>query len=224
MQRYRITATGIQPLIMHADNIEWADEMEKWKLNKDNKASSKAGDDRTPAWRWLGCLYHDAGNIVIPTANVMRCLMEAGAQVYVPGAKHGKTFKSQTQSGIMPTSLGWPLLLNGQNKPLASTSLMALVGNKDFEVHKQVAIDNGFELFVKRVPIGQAKHIRVRPRYERWSITGELIVIDEQITHEVLVNIVEVAGARKGFCEWRPGGKTPGVYGTFRGEVEKIKD
>ena len=60
MRTVRIELTGKMPLIMHADNIEWADEMEAWRTNPANKAKSKAGDDRTPPWRWIGSLnYND---------------------------------------------------------------------------------------------------------------------------------------------------------------------
>jgi hypothetical protein len=134
MQTYQIKLTGTQPLLMHSDNIEWADEMGKWRDDRDNKKTSKAGDDRSPAWRWLGRLYHDGKQVIMPIANTMRCLMEGGAMVPVPGAKHGKTFKSQTQSGIMPTEIGWPLLIDG--KPVDYAALSKLAGQKDFEKHQ----------------------------------------------------------------------------------------
>jgi len=70
MQTYRVKITGTQPLLMHADDIEWADQMERWKLDKDNKKNSKAGDDRTPAHRWIGSLYrNEAGEVVLPNEN-----------------------------------------------------------------------------------------------------------------------------------------------------------
>ena len=85
MRTYAVTLTGKTPLLMHHDNIEWADFMDEWKSNPDNKAGSKAGDDRSPAWRWLGAAYHDGKNFAMPQANIMRCLMEGGAMVPVPG-------------------------------------------------------------------------------------------------------------------------------------------
>ena len=112
MKTYSVTITGRTPLLMHRDNIEWADFMDAWKNNPDNKAKSKAGDDRTPAFRWLGCLYHDtAGLLSIPQENVMRAIMEGGAMVLVPGGKSGKTFKAQTQSGMMSVAPFWPLTI-----------------------------------------------------------------------------------------------------------------
>lgn len=222
MHIYRVTITGTQPLLMHADNIEWADTMEKWKSDKDNRKLSKAGDDRTPAFRWIGSLYRDdGGTIIIPTENIMRCLMEGGAMVLVPGAKGNKTFKSQSQSGIMPRAIGWPLLLNG--KPINTAPIKALLAEKNFDAHQEAARAMGFSLFIKRARIGTSKHIRVRPRFEAWAVQGELVVIDEQITKDVLSDILDIAGRFKGLGDWRPGGKTPGSFGTFTAQIEQVQ-
>jgi OmcA/MtrC family decaheme c-type cytochrome len=56
------------------DNIDWADFMEDWKNDPANKKNSKAGDDRSPSWRWLGCVYHDGKVLSIPQANIMKSL------------------------------------------------------------------------------------------------------------------------------------------------------
>lgn len=217
MRTYDIVITGTQPLLMHADDIDWADTMEKWRSDKNNKKTSKAGDDRTPAFRWLGSLYRDnSGTVVLPTENIMRALMEGGASVPVPGQAR-KTFKSQSQSGIMPRAIGWPLLVNGKTVP--AEPLRKLEREADFGVHRQAVEDLGFSLFLKRARIGTSKHIRVRPRFDRWAAQGQLVVIDDQITDEVLTDILEVAGKYKGLGDWRPSGRTPGVFGTFTAEV-----
>lgn len=217
VRRYSINIVGTQPLLLHADNIEWSDQMDDWKSNAANKKGSKAGDDRSPAWRWLGSLYHDGEQIIIPVDNIMRCLMEAGAMVPVPGGKGGKTFKSQTQSGIMPASIGWPLMTGG--KTIKFAPFGKLMGVSDFEKHKATAKANGFELFLKRAKIGASKHVRVRPRFEKWETAGELVVVDDQITTPILQVILDSAGRYKGLCDWRPGGKTPGSFGMFQATV-----
>ena len=53
-------------------------------------------------------------------------------------------------------------------------------------------------------------------------VSGELIVTDEQITDEVLNSILAYAGTYKGLCDWRPGSKTPGSFGTFKAKVTRI--
>lgn len=213
MRNYQITITGKMPLLMHADNIAWADEMSGWKAESKNKKTSKAGDDRSPAFRWLGCLYHDGQVIGIPNDNLMRCFMEGGAMVPVPGGKSGKTFKSQTQSGMLVEGTHWALRVDGQTIPVAP--LMALRAEPDFAAHQAFAQTLGFALHLKRAKIGMSKHIRVRPIFEHWSATGAVVVWDDQITKDTLQDIVTQAGIYKGLGDWRPGGKTPGPYGMF---------
>jgi hypothetical protein len=189
---------------MHWDNIEWADKMDAWKNDPSNKKNSKAGDDRTPAWRWVGYAYHDGERLTMPAENIMRSLMEGGAMVPVPGGRSGKTFKSQSQSGLMSMSPDWPLLVGG-----ATISTKA--------VRKL-----GFELHVKRAKIGTSKHIRVRPMFRDWACQGVLSVTDEQITEQVLRDILIYAGNYKGLGDWRPGSKTPGAFGMFGAEVKAV--
>jgi hypothetical protein len=221
MDHYLVTITGTQPLLMHADDIEWADQMTAWKDDKDNKKGSKAGDDRSPSWRWLGNLYHDGEQIVFPMENIMRSLMEGGAMVPVPGGRAGKTFKAQTQSGIQPLAPSWPLLVNG--KTIKVGKLLKLVGNANFEKHKEAALEHGFQLFIKRAKIGASKHVRVRPEFMTWEITGELAISDEQITQAILEDILEMSGRYKGLGDWRPSSKTPGFRGMFVSTVKLIK-
>jgi hypothetical protein len=219
MKTYNVTLTGKTPLLMHYDNVEWSDFMEEWKSNAANKKTSKAGDDRSPAWRWLGCVYHDGKTLGIPQANIMRSLMEGGAMVPVPGGKMGKTFKSQTQSGMMSVDPVWTLLVNG--KAIAWKDLEDLKELATFSEHKKGAAELGFELLVKRAKIGQSKHVRVRPQFAAgWQAVGSLAVWDEQIDKRALGQILEYAGQYKGLCDWRPGGRTPGPYGTFEAKID----
>lgn len=216
MRRYAIELTGKTPLLMHHDNIEWADTMDEWKNDPANKTKSKAGDDRTPAFRWFGCLYHDGETVAIPQENIMRCLMEGGAMVLVPGGRSGKTFKSQTQSGMICESPFWPL-----SDAILLSDLQSLVNEENFATHKKVVRSLGFDLFVKRAKVGTSKHIRVRPKFDQWSVHGSLTVTDDQITTEVLRSILDYAGRYKGIGDWRPGGKTPGSFGMFEAKVEE---
>lgn len=218
MKTYQITLTGKTPLLMHHDNIEWADFMEEWKSDPANKKGSKAGDDRSPPWRWMGCLYHDGKVLGIPQANIMRCLMEGGAMVPVPGGKMGKTFKAQTQSGMMSVEPFWPLYVGGEVIEWADIEAMKDI--EKFTEHKTVAREHGFDLMVKRAKIGMSKHVRVRPWFASgWVAKGSLAVWDEQIDERSLASILEYAGQYKGLCDWRPGGKTPGPYGTFEAKI-----
>lgn len=222
MQQYRITLTGTSPLLMHHDNLDWADEMTAWKNNPDNKKLSIAGDDRTPAFRWLGCCYHDGQQLAMPQANIMRAIMEGGTQVPVPGGRGGKTFKAQTQSGMGSNATSyWPLTLaDGRTVPWSAVD--ELKTEPDFNNHRARVADLGFSLLVKRALINKSsKHVRVRPQFDTgWTLTGTLFVWDEQITRDILATILDYAGRFKGLGDWRPGSKTPGPYGMFSAEID----
>lgn len=230
VDNYILKIVGKTPLLQHNDNIEWSDAMEAWKNRPESKKLSKAGDDRTPPFRWIGCLYHEAGVITIPSENISRCLMEGGAMVLVPGGRSGKTFKAQTQSGIAIMGTAFPLLVRG--KQIDASNLIAEAeagvseaGSKmSFVDHKLAARKIGFDLNVKRAKIGQAKHVRVRPIFDAWSVNVHVAVHDDQITQQVLSQIAKCAGIYKGLCDWRPGSRTPGQYGTFDVEVVPTKD
>jgi hypothetical protein len=215
MRTYAIEIIGKTPLIMHQDNIEWSDAMERWKLDPKNKQQSKPGDDRTPPYRWLGSLYHDSHYVVVPSDNVMASLMAGGARM--PTGKGQKTFKAQTQSGIMAPDLYWQLLLN--DKPVPVAPLLKNFEARSWPEWNTLVTELGFLLFLKRAKIGQQKHVRVRPRFDRWSLKGSLVVLDEAITSSVLAQIGELAGQYAGLCDWRPGSKTPGPFGMFTFQV-----
>jgi hypothetical protein len=220
MRKYEITIIGNTPLLMHWDNIEWADQLEAWKSDPENKQKSRAGDDRTPAWRWIGSMYHDGVQAAVPSDNLMRCLMEGGAMVPVPGAKGNKTFKSQSQSGMMVNEPYWAVSINGSIVPMAEIN--KLMDEEDFAVHKATAEALGFRLFVKRAKVNATKHIRVRPRFDQWQLRGTVSVWDEQITERVLSDILQYGGRYKGLGDWRPGGRTPGSFGMFDASVRAI--
>jgi hypothetical protein len=208
---------------MHADNIEWADAMEEWKDDPAHKGKSKPGDDRTPPYRWIGCLNYDdpkAGKVTIPSEYIMSCLMDGAAQV--PTGKGRSTFKSQSQSGIVPLDFQWEFRSNG--KQVQMGEINELRNLPTFKEHVEAALDLGFMLFVKRVKIKDNKHIRVRPRFNEWSASGEVMVVDDLITDKVLTNILDIAGRLKGLGDWRPSApKRPGPFGTFKATFHAAK-
>lgn len=217
MQNVHVKIKGLTPLLMHADNIEWSDAMEEWRRDPDNKARSKAGDDRTPPFRWIGSLNTDGKIVTIPSEYIMRCIMEGGA--LVPTGSGKKTFKSQSQSGLLCPEFHWPLQLNGSGATVSMDSINELKGKSKFIEHVQGAQKLGFSLFIKRVRVGQNKHIRVRPRFEQWATEGRIAIVDEMITPSILQKILDLAGRYKGLGNWRPGCPTPGSFGMFEAKV-----
>lgn len=216
---YAVKLNGETPLLMHHDNLPWAETMKKWGLDPANRKNSVAGDDRSPAWRWIGNLYVEKGVVVLPSDNLMTVLREGGKRC--PTGKGQTTFKSQTQSGIVVDQSSWPILSHG--KEISFEPIKKLIENDDFETHETTAVEGGFELFVKRAKIGAQKHVRVRPRFNNWSASGTITVFDDMITKDVLSNILTFAGAYAGVGDWRPSApKSPGPFGKFTIEINQV--
>lgn len=204
-------------MLHNADDFRWQEKVKAWQKHPDNKKITVAGDDRSPAFTWLGKLYHDGEMVTVPSDNVMTMFREGGAGVIVSGKK---TFKAQTQSGIIPLSPEWTLYANNEIIPVED--ILKLEEDPDFDNHIKAVNKHGFDLFIKRAKIGRAKHIRVRPIFYDWRLEGEIIIIDEMITDEVLGYILDIGGSQKGLCDWRPSSPTPGRFGTFIATFERI--
>lgn len=217
--RYAVKLIGQTPLLMHHDNLAWAEVMKVWGMDPANKKDSVPGDDRTPAHRWIGNLYVDGGVVVMPSDNLMTVLREGGAKC--PTGKKGATFKRQTQSGMVVDQSAWPIL--GRKGIIKYSDIEPLIQERDFGKHLATTTELGFELFVKRAKIGMAKNVRVRPRFDVWSCEGSVTVLDETITLDVLRNILTFAGAFAGCGDWRPSSpRSPGSFGKFTATVEAI--
>jgi hypothetical protein len=150
----------------------------------------------------------------------MTMLRDGGKKCPAPTGKG--SLKSQTQSGILVNEIGWPLMVNGSVIPWAP--IEAMLNETEFEKHEQLAEQLGFTLFTKRARIGQSKHVRVRPRFDSWSASGTITVLDVQLTEQVLKNVLTHAGFYCGLMDWRPGSPTsPGQFGRFTATLKEIK-
>jgi len=220
MKRYQITISGETPLLQHNDNLSFDGVMKQWALDPANKKNSVAGDDRSPAFRWIGYLYRWGNNVVIPSDNLMTMFREGGTKC--PTGKGQQTFKAMTQSGIVVDEAHW-ILENSKGAAYDVTGLDDLVTVEEFDDHAEWAKQRGFELFSKRAKIGNAKHVRVRPRFDSWRATGTITVLEPKITKDVLTNILTFAGCYSGLCDWRPSSpKSPGSFGRFSATIKTV--
>lgn len=221
MERYQIILEGETPLLMHRDNIQFSERVRAWQ--QENRSLSVAGDDRTPAWSWIGSLYDDGEYVGLNADNMMTMLREGGAKV--PTGSKNETYKRQTQSGIVLEEICPPLLVNGKRLEMAPIS--ALLDEDDFASHVEAVQEMGFDLLVKRAKVGTSKHIRVRPMFGKWAVITSLMVVDPKesgITQEVLQKILNKAGSLCGLGDWRPSSRTPGQFGRFSATVEPIEE
>lgn len=216
MKTMTFTLESATPLLMHRDNIEWADEMKKWQKDPANKGKSVAGDDRTPGFTWLGYLYHDGENVSWPADNLLPALCKSAANVKYKGQTTLKT--------IVPSNLhivgdnlkfeAWNINKKGYEQiPIAP--IFELQEERDFREHLALAKKLGsYELYVVRVGVNGSKHVRVRPKFRMWRISGEMQVTDPELfTPEVIQTIFD--GLKTiGFGDWRPTSPSkPGRYG-----------
>lgn len=222
MRRYNVTLTGETPMMMHRDNIGFSEKIQKWQKDPANKALSQAGDDRSPAWTWIGYLYHDGRVLGMPSDNLMTMLREGGAKV----TKKGKeTYKRYTQSGLIIDQQQFVLsVANGEQVKVSD--IEPLIGENDFCAHLEAAERLGFELLVKRAAVGRAKHVRVRPLFRAWTLTGSVTVLDEDrsgLTREALQTVFDIGGALCGLGDWRPSSGASGTFGRFSARLTPAK-
>lgn len=218
IRRYQISVEGMRPLILHHDDIEWADYLKAWRGAAENKQGSVKGDDRSPAHTWIGSLYHDGKFVSIPAEMITASLRDGGGLTSTGSGN--KTFKAQSQSGIAVAEPYAKLLAYG--KPIPFAPVEKLMRERDFATHKRAVEKMGFQLLIRPVKIKGSRHIRVRPQFLKWSCLFELIVTDDAITQKILETILTNAGMYRGWGDWRPGQPSPGTYGTWRATVKPI--
>lgn len=214
---YAFTLNGEMPLLMHADDVMASDTLAEWRKSPANKSVSVAGDDRSPAWTWHTYLYHDGKHLTMPQECLMAALRTAGSRI---ASKGKSTFKALTQSGLLVAGDHCRFEVDGEQIAMADIVAMR---HLSFTEQLEACKDLGFDLLVKRAKVGTAKHVRVRPRFSNWTVSGEIQVSEPAITEAVLVQLFELAGRFAGLGDWRPSAPTkPGPHGMFRATVQPI--
>lgn len=223
MKKFAFRLDGITPLILHNDDVEFADDVEKWTTHaKENKIVTKPGDDRYPAWKWVGYLYREEGKVVLPAGNLIRALVDAGKQFSDPTAKSRQTtLKKAAVTAIVFHEASFPILsegleinVNGADKLTAET---------EFEATKAWANERKIGLLIRRASVAGSKHVRVRPWITRWALKGTCTVSHSALeTVDGFKKYLDFAGLSVGLGDWRPSSpKVPGVYGRFSAAVEE---
>ena len=144
----------------------------------------------------------------------MACIRKASASVIM---KKQKTYKEVSQSGMAVMSEYMKFQCGPDYKQISYADIKAMENDEYSSQYRDVA-DFGMRLFMKRAKVGQSKHIRVRPRFDQWRVSGSLLVTAPELTKEVLKTIIGIAGTL-GMCDWRPGCKTPGSFGMYKAEL-----
>lgn len=214
--RFDFVLTGVTPLLFHADDVLKGDDLQAWRKDARNKNQSVAGDDRSPAWTWSSYLYLDGrGRVGMPSENLMASIRSAGAKVIL---KRQTTFKALSQSGLLIDTEFCEFA--GPKGPVEFKAIES-IREKSFSAQAEAVQAMGFSLFVKRAKVGQSKHVRVRPRFDEWSVRGQIQIVDPDIKPDNLREFLHIAGDKVGLGDWRPSAKqSPGPYGRFSVELK----
>lgn|SRR5678816_3348595 len=216
MQSYKFQLTGISPLLMHNNNIEERDRLEA--VRKRMKGG-KAGDDRSPADSWKGYLYFsdDTNHVCITSEMLLAYLLIGGAKVRVSGKE---TLKSHSQR-VMFDRLDYDMTV--RDALIKRSEIEGISG--EFTEQSNACRGLGFKLHVKPCTVGTSKHIRVRPLFTGWALSGAFEIEDDDANVLGLSSLRElftVCGRMVGLGDWRPSSpKRPGQYGRFTATVER---
>ena len=213
--KLQFTLRSATALLMHNDDILAADELERWRKDPANKQKSRPGDDRTPPWTWMTYLYHDGEFLAMPSINIMVCLRGAAAKVLT--GKRQQTFKEMSQSGLFIPDEYCEFLVNGKQIKVADLEKFK---DEDFPTHLKQCEKLGFKLYAKRARIGQSKHIRVRPRFDNWTVRGSIEILTDDLNIDRVQQFFDLNG---GIGDWRPSSPVgKGQWGQFTTEVVKV--
>lgn len=216
MKQYSFTLTGITPFLMHSNNIEARDAIEAERKKLKN---SKAGDDRYPAHSWKAYLYFsDDGEVCVPTENLLACLLHAGAKIPL---KKMETLKQHTQR-LAFDAVDYAMAVGGEY--ITQEEIAAIDG--EFKEHSTQARELGFRLLVKPCTVGTKSHVRVRPCFANWEISGVFgVAVEDQSLFPLstLQDLWSTAGRLSGLGDWRPSApKRPGQYGRFEAVIKAL--
>lgn len=213
---YEVRFVGETPLIMDADNIELQDALNNWV--REHPTESKAGDDRTPPWRWKTKLHTDGEVVAMPCDMVVAAISYAGNELTLKGRK---TFKNVAVENICPLDDYYPLMIgNGRKHTLKLKDIEAVKGS--YAEQEAAARKLGFRLFMARArPQGKSRHVRIRPRFDEYEFTVRLCVTGDMITREVLKQIVERMNA---WGNWSRRQVRPGPFGKTKATLKKLKE
>jgi hypothetical protein len=228
---FTVTLVGATELLMDRDNITFAERLTRWHKDPLNADKQSPGDDRAPAWGWLGKLhYSEADNLVgIPQGMLSACLRAAATMIPHPTAKGKKSLKEVSQAGIAFTQTCFPLLVHlpGQPgwHPIPYDDLYTkLAEDEDFDVQVDTARMLGIRIDVRRSrPQFNRSHVRVRPMFAPWRCVCQMSLMDDALTEAVTLQMFRTAGIYKGMGNWRPSAGRAGSYGTFE-VLEGIPD
>jgi hypothetical protein len=177
--RIHIELTGKTPLMMHNERLsdpddEYTKQIKELTAKKTNQ--TEKDKEHISKLEWRGGLYaDDKGNIVVPTANTMRCFREAAA-VTKSGRKIAR--------GLSPFEMMAALIIDGPR-----------------HIDKLIVDPKYFDR--RQVKVGAGRVKRTRPIFPKWSLGTDFELLDDVLNFDELANIIDLAGRAVGLCDCR---------------------
>ena len=186
LMKVSVTVVGITPLLMNAMT-----EAQLLAIRDKTKAAKNA---QRPALRDEAAQKVHAlndGRPCIPITMLMSCLIGAGQFVRLDGRRQISTASSTVLPGLMN---------------IESLELPLVAG--DGAAQWEVDIQQG------RNPNGGEAVAVVRPRFDHWQFTVDLLVDQKEVAISKIRELFDVAGRRCGLGDFRP--KRKGIFGQFK--------
>lgn len=176
-QTLKFKITGVAPLLLHngrlADPLDPITQAIKKISGKRNKTD--ADHLEMSRLEWLGSLYRENGNIVLPGY-----VVEAGL---INGAK--KIKRGESAKAGMFCEKDFPIQYDGP---------------KDVD---ELWKDENFRLKAG-VRVQRARCMRTRPKFDPWSAEIEVTFDDQILNAGEIEEFVRICGNQLGLCDWRP--------------------
>lgn len=177
-----VRMTGTTPLLMH--NSRLADPLDKWaKAMKAVSAKrNKTDDDHAELARleWMGGIYwSEQTGPYVPVENVVASFYRGGTR-----AKAGTAIRQAVSFVPSHEGLSWPVIYDGPRD-------------------REAMFDDGRFTDRRSVVVSRQRVIRTRPRFDSWSIEGELEIDESVISILDLDRHAKVAGRLIGLGEGR---------------------
>jgi len=126
------------------------------------------------------------GKAVLPSANLLRAIVDAGVFV-----KSGKSKLSTQRSSIIPAGVA-----------IVETDLLIMPGKWEADSRAVVNPSTGGRMMCHR------------PRFDEWKVTCTLDADDSMFSEKLVRELVDLAGQRIGVGDFRPARKGP--FGRFK--------
>jgi len=192
MERIKTVLRGVTPLLMN----RMPDDQLLALHTREKRRFTAPKEPREAAGMKL---YRSAdGSPYLPTENLMACLIAAGMYIKLDGKRQMSTKQSTLLPGFLSVEDPYLPLL-GQNR-----------GPALWEVDMRQG----------RNPNGGEAVCVIRPRFDAWVVQVSLLVDTDSIAETVIRDLVDIAGARIGLCDFRP--QRRGVFGKFRVDAWEI--